>query len=121
MGMQMIDAEKLRSGAQRKRLGKGHPHQEAAQKAGAARRADQIERARGDIRPAHEFIEERPYVAVVFARGQLRHDTAEEGVDVGLAGEHRGHGPAIGHQGQSGFIAGAFYAENKHGGSGMRG
>ena len=99
VGMQMVDAQKTRTQAQRQPLGKGHPHQQAAQKPRPPRHGHQIQVCGLPSAAAQQHIQQRPHVPAVLPRGQFRHHAPEQGVHVRLAGQHCVQQSAVLHQG----------------------
>ncbi len=96
----------------------GMADQERGGEAGPLSDGDGVDRIEGEIDLLHHPRDEEREIAQVLAAGHLGHHAAEGPVQVDLRADDLGQdvgGEGIGlHQGDGGFVAGGFDAENAH-------
>ena len=107
MRFQVVDADQRQPAAQRQSLGGVHPHHQRAGQARAARHGDGIHIRQPQVGLLQGRLDDGVDGADVLARGHLRENAAELGVQVHL-GSHRveqDHAPVF-DDGGGGLVAG---------------
>ncbi len=107
--------------AKARRLGRHHPHHDAADEARSAGGGDGVEIVETELRLGQRILDQAVDALEMGARGDLRHDAAEAAV-LGLlaiddVGQDAAHGPGPGWRlddGDGGLVAARFDAQDAH-------
>ena len=113
MGLEVMDGDEGFAVRPGECLGRLDAHQEAADEAGAARDGDGLDVVPGSAGLFESRVDHRQAGFEVLARGDLRDDAAEAGVEFGLARDEIDGGSAFAvDQRTGGLVAGGFDAED---------
>jgi len=97
-------------------LGKGKANQQGTDQARSLGGGDQVNIGKGEFCLGQGLVHHRPDGLDMGPGGQLRHNTAERGVDIELAADDVGQHPIRSSQDCRGrIITGTFYGKNMHG------
>jgi hypothetical protein len=114
MGMQMVYAQKSCVDNQRQGFGESDAYQKTAKKSGTARDGNNVDMFGHNSVALRKLVKEWADAAAMFARGQLRDNSPEKRMNVGLAGHNGINQISVTDESQSRFIAGSFYTEAEH-------
>ena len=121
VAVQVADGDQRQAAREGQRLGGGEADQQRADQAGALGHGDGVDAVESDAGVVQRPLDHGHAQLQVAARGDLGHDPAVAGVQLGLGGDHARQQPsAVVDQRGGGLVAGALDREDHATGSGSR-